>query len=556
MKHDTIRATVSPETISKVTRLFNGTIGDILNELLQNARRAGASGVDVDAMPVENGLRVTIADDGCGIDDPARVLALGASRWDAAVANGEDPAGMGVFSLAGKATTIESLSDSTGSAWRIEIPADAWSGDVEIAVDRSERRKGTSISFLLPGACKGLVENAVRDASQYYPIPVQFAGREMPRKDFLSGAIHVEEWNGSRIGIFQGQPYHWTPTVNFHGVTISSRLFEVAQVGRQAIHARIDIGHTPELQLVLPARKEFVENAGLTALKAACEVACYRAIATQKSHSLSFENYSRAATLGVPLAEAEAALTAWEPDIADNDTGTEAGERRTITGDEFLMDAHEAHFGQIIARALRGKPIRSKLVDRNSRFEGYSWYDTLREMRDPTFVVRTNAAVHTVDAIAADPPLDAITIAKEIHLEYAIDDQGSDNAARERVEADIVLTFPDGCRSDGIEDVTIAYVASDALQPDILVDLLDNACFSAWNDSDADSWDTQHDRFLRDARELSYRILVGENAAIASQFRDAIARIMWTLPKGKRVEIAFTHDSPIAVEVSDLPGTN
>lgn len=506
-------------------------------------------------MPVENGLRVTIADDGCGIDDPARVLALGASRWDAAVANGEDPAGMGVFSLAGKATTIESLSDSTGSAWRIEIPADAWSGDVEIAVGRSERRKGTSISFLLPGACKGLVENAVRDASQYYPIPVQFAGRAMPRKDFLSGAIHVEEWNGSRIGIFQGQPYHWTPTVNFHGVTISSRLFEVAQVGRQAIHARIDIGHTPELQLVLPARKEFVENAGLTALKAACEVACYRAIATQKSHSLSFENYSRAASLGVPLAEAEAALTAWEPDIADNDTGTE-GERRTITGDEFLIDAHEAHFGQIIARALRGTPIRSKLVDRNSRFEGYSWYDTLREMRDPTFVVRTNAAVHTVDAIAADPPLDAITIAKEIHLEYAIDDQGCDNAARERVEADIVLTFPNGCCSDGIEDVTIAYVASDALQPDSLVDLLDNACFSAWNDSDADSWDTQHDRFLRDARELSYRILIGENAAIASQFRDAVARIMWTLPKGKRVEIAFTHDSPIAVEVSDLPETN
>lgn len=555
MKHDTIRATVSPETISKVTRLFNGTIGDILNELLQNARRAGASGVDVDAMPVENGLRVTIADDGCGIDDPARVLALGASRWDAAVANGEDPAGMGVFSLAGKATTIESLSDSTSSAWRIEIPADAWSGDVEIAVGRSERRKGTSISFLLPGACKGLVENAVRDASQYYPIPVQFAGRDMPRKDFLSGAIHVEEWNGSRIGIFQGQPYHWTPTVNFHGVTISSRLFEVAQVGRQAIHARIDIGHTPELQLVLPARKEFVENAGLTALKAACEVACYRAIATQKSHSLSFENYSRAASLGVPLAEAEAALTAWEPDIADNDTGTE-GERRTITGDEFLMDAHEAHFGQIIARALRGTPIRSKLVGRNSRFEGYSWYDTLREMRDPTFVVRTNAAVHTVDGIAANPPLDAITIAKEIHLEYAIDDQGCDNAARERVEADIVLTFADGCCSDGIEDVTIAYVASDALQPDSLVDLLDNACFSAWNDSDADSWDTQHDRFLRDARELSYRILIGENAAIASQFRDAVARIMWTLPKGKRVEIAFTHDSPIAVDVSDLPETN
>ena len=551
MKYEPIRASVSPDTIGKVTRLFNGSLSDILNELLQNARRAGASAVNVDATPQENGLRITIDDDGCGMDDPARVLALGASRWDAQVASGEDPAGMGVFSLAGKATVIESRSDSTGSAWRIAIPADAWTGDVEIAVDRSERQKGTSISFLLPRACEGSVENAVREASQYFPIPVRFAGRDMPRKDFLSGAIHVEDWNGSRIGIFHGRPYHRTPTVNFHGVTVFTRLFEVAQVGRQEIHARIDIGHTPELQLVLPARKEFVENAGLTALKAACEVACYRAIAAQKSHSLSFESYSRAASLGIPLAEAEAALTAWEPDIADDDTGTEAGERRTITGDEILMDAHEAHFGQIIARALRGTPIRSKLVDRNSRFEGYSWYDALREMRDPTFVVRTDAAIHTVDAITADPPLAAVTIAHEIHLEYAIDDQGCDGAAPERVEADIVLTFPDGCCSDGIEDVTIAYVASEALQPEGLVDLIDNACFSAWNDSDADSWDTQHDRFLRDARELAYRILIGEDAAIASQFRDAIARIMWTLPKGKKVTIAFTHDSPIDVTVCD-----
>ena len=34
----TIRATVAAEAIEKVTRLFNGTIDDIANELLQNAR--------------------------------------------------------------------------------------------------------------------------------------------------------------------------------------------------------------------------------------------------------------------------------------------------------------------------------------------------------------------------------------------------------------------------------------------------------------------------------------------------------------------------------------
>ena len=71
MKFDPIRATVSDQTITKVTRLFNGTLKDVLNELLQNARRAGANLVTVGARPDGNGLRITIEDDGCGIDDPA-----------------------------------------------------------------------------------------------------------------------------------------------------------------------------------------------------------------------------------------------------------------------------------------------------------------------------------------------------------------------------------------------------------------------------------------------------------------------------------------------------
>ena len=556
MKHDTVRATVSPETISKVTRLFNGTIGDILNELLQNARRAGASGVDVDAMPVENGLRVTIADDGCGIDDPARVLALGASRWDAAVANGEDPAGMGIFSLAGKPATIESRTENATTGWAIEIPADAWTGERDIAVRDTEIARGTSIHFDVEGINDGTLEHELTEAAKFFPLPVRFHGKEKPRQDFLAGAHHIENWNGSRIGIFKGRPYHRTPTVNFHGLTLFAKLFIVSQIDGEQLHAKVDIGTTPELQLVLPARKEFVDNAGLAALKNACEIGCYRALAREGKHSLTFEDYERARKLGVELPEAEACLNGWEPDIADGETGAEAGERREITGDEFLMDDHDAHFGQAIARALGDNPIRGKLVSRKRGFEGYSWYDELREFSEPIFLVTAGGITHRVDAVAADPPLATVTEAETIHLEFAIDEQGGRTAERESVDADLVFTFPDGCCSDGLDDVTIAFVRTEALTPEKLVDILDNACFSPWNDSEADSWDTQHDRFLRDARELAYRILIDENAAIASQFRDAVARIMWALPKGKHVEIAFTHDSPIAVEVSDLPETN
>lgn len=552
MKHQTIRASVSPETIGKVTRLFNGTLGDILNELLQNARRAGASAVDVDAMPLEDGLRIVVEDDGCGIDDPARVLALGASRWNETVASGEDPAGMGVFSLAGKAATIESRPAEGQAAWRIDIAAGAWTGACEVDVTSSKRQKGTSIAFDMPRINEGTLDHALTEAAQFFPLPVRFRGAEKPRKDFLAGAIHVENWEGSRIGIFKGRPYYRSPDVNFHGITVLSKLFEVPQVRGEVVHARIDIGYTPQLQLVLPARKEFVDSEGLIALKHACEAACYRAIAGQPTHSLSFERHQRAAELGIVLPEADAVLHGWEPDIADTDIGNETGPQRAITGDEILMDAHEAHFGQAIARALRGNPLREKLVERKDAFAGYSWYDELRVLSEPTFVVEANGITHTVDGVGADPPMGNAGEAERIALEFTIEDQRSTSVTRASVAADLVFTFPDGCCTDGLEDVTIAYVRSETLEPEGLVDILDSACFSSWNDSDADSWDTQHERFLRDARELAFRILVDENAAIASQFRDAVARITWTLPKGKQVDISFAQDRPIDVVVSDV----
>jgi hypothetical protein len=43
----TIQAQVSSSTLSKVSRLFNASLTDCLNELLQNARRAGASAVKI-----------------------------------------------------------------------------------------------------------------------------------------------------------------------------------------------------------------------------------------------------------------------------------------------------------------------------------------------------------------------------------------------------------------------------------------------------------------------------------------------------------------------------
>jgi len=107
-----VRPSVSPDAIQRVGRLFNGSIDDILNELVQNARRAGATCVFLERRDRAGQAVLAVRDDGCGIDDPSTLVTLGQSGWSSTVAAREDPAGMGVFSLAGQHVEIRSYSHS------------------------------------------------------------------------------------------------------------------------------------------------------------------------------------------------------------------------------------------------------------------------------------------------------------------------------------------------------------------------------------------------------------------------------------------------------------
>src|SRR3546814_11549661 len=85
-----IRPSVGDELITKVSRRFNGTITDVLNELFQNARRAGAGRIEVHVRDHEGGSSLHIADDGRGVDDPASFVTLGRSGWSDEIAQSEE----------------------------------------------------------------------------------------------------------------------------------------------------------------------------------------------------------------------------------------------------------------------------------------------------------------------------------------------------------------------------------------------------------------------------------------------------------------------------------
>ena len=101
---EVIQAKVHERLLSKAERLFTGTLDGRIIEILQNARRAGATEVHI----INSDGHVTVRDNGHGIADFAALLDLGKSGWDDETENAEDSAGVGVFCLAPREVCIAS----------------------------------------------------------------------------------------------------------------------------------------------------------------------------------------------------------------------------------------------------------------------------------------------------------------------------------------------------------------------------------------------------------------------------------------------------------------
>ena len=90
-----ICAKVSERLLTKASRLFTGTLDGRIIEILQNARRAGATEVRITN---KNGF-VTVEDNGSGIEDFQRLLDLGGSGWDEQLEAGDGTSAKFIFNI-------------------------------------------------------------------------------------------------------------------------------------------------------------------------------------------------------------------------------------------------------------------------------------------------------------------------------------------------------------------------------------------------------------------------------------------------------------------------
>ncbi len=177
-----IHASISPSILSKADRLFRNDDDGVFVELLQNARRAGATVVEIVIEQLtgdDRGSRIVIQDNGSGIEDFQSLLTLGGSDWNAEIHQLEDPAGMGFFSLCHSDVVVISGTRS------VLITREVFLGTQDALVVPSEEEvRGTKIIFTRPAATGQLIES-VKRVSRFGSLQVIVNSEEVTQHDFL-----------------------------------------------------------------------------------------------------------------------------------------------------------------------------------------------------------------------------------------------------------------------------------------------------------------------------------------------------------------------------------
>ena len=164
----------------------------LLSELMQNARRAGASEVRIDYD--RRARMLSVLDDGSGIDDFQTLLTFSESGWDSATRDEERPFGVGFSKCLYAATRC--VVNSRGHQIDFETEAALMKHLIDVVSVRDQ--PGTSV--VLYGVELPELAQRIKRLCWGFPIPVVFNGKSIERPyaidqmgfaDTEIGQIHV-----------------------------------------------------------------------------------------------------------------------------------------------------------------------------------------------------------------------------------------------------------------------------------------------------------------------------------------------------------------------------
>lgn len=544
----TIRATIDESAITRVSTFFDASITDVLNELMQNSRRSGATRVTVDTSEA----RVTISDDGAGIADPQAILSFGRTDWDAAEVQRENPAGMGLYSLARMSGVTVTSKTSGAPAWKVNLNGDHFTGAEAATVEPAEDHEipaghGTSISFNYNGS----TERETATAGRFFPLPVFHNGSAVDQEDFLHEMIGVEEWEGLRIGVWYDREYMFrypNHRINFHGVrALGDGVIPVVNLidGIWQYSTKVDVLDCEKLELTLPARKEIVKNEFVNRLRDQCLKQIFQTI-VRRGDAVSKSDQKRAKALGVDIPDPEPRLRGWRPET-DYEEAKQYDAGRVDVPKHGLLVAHreERQIQHMLARAAELATEKPTLLEPDDQqMKGYDWYDQLERVIH--YEVRAydgdREYVLPSEEFCPERP-DRVTVRMTI--------ERPDGETHTRtMDTDVGLATEEGY---SLYDSQILITKESVITPDDLTEHILGAYFEMWDDAGADSYRTQIEDARVQARRLADTMLDSAENAMANTVAELVRDCgVQDLPAGSQILITVLPGQQIEVEVVSM----
>ncbi len=287
-----IHASLDNKLIRNADRYFTASLTQILDEVVQNARRAGARTIRFRL----DGTTLHVSDDGRGLSatEAPVLLRLGGSNNTAAIETAENAAGMGFFSMAQYGVTVRSQD------WEMIVPKGAFT-NAEPARLTTGHETIEGLTLAIPNLDKagewsrlyqGMI---VTEAVEYSGLRYELTGfgldngvhepKRFLDRDVTDGEVLVREAHGATIKVIRSSEVRTAINLNFYGKVIKLKRLPRQILDKESVCLAvekkgkldfseltietlvlIDVQDTSRLVLQLPERNEIVENAGLDAL--------------------------------------------------------------------------------------------------------------------------------------------------------------------------------------------------------------------------------------------------------------------------------------------------
>ena len=550
-----IQASIHQDAINRVSGFFNSSTKDILNELLQNSRRSGATRINITI----DDDQIAVEDDGQGIKDPQTLLSFGKTDWEDATVLNEHPAGMGLYSLARRTKVNIRSQTPDGVTWSVSLTPENFVGKEPAPIQQMpdhHASPGTRVTFSRDDQTELHDDRprSIQEAVKYYPLPVYINNERVEQQDFLKNAVYVHEWQGVTIGAYLDlNTVHWDQKgMNFHGIHVTNPQFPEVQAIDTKWTAQVDVRDCPHMELTLPARSRVVETPFMAELREECLRTIYTAISIHSPHvDVPRQLQQHAKTMGILIQDATPKLELWEAKTAWETETYYRRTRNSLPHDPILMDLKqdlEAPDQQVLAWAADINKVTDRLLKPNEELAGYQWYDQLTRATDIRISVDQNGETHDIGDLRDNHTRLSNQRPDRITININTRDPNNEPGL---VSLPTNLAFQDQ-EEHYIEDVKPLITKDSDTRLEDLVDVMKESYFRPGDDYDDDSYDTQEENHRTASEKILMSLLLSKEDAIKKAIAIAVGRNLASeLPWGTTATIKVTRGQPIEIFLED-----